>query len=350
MRMQSWMVLLVLVSLGCGSESTEMLQCSADELYDQLNNTCVPRGRVDNNPPDTTTDAGADDGVEQDMDLPDMEEPNNQNNITNNNNNTIPPECDRDNDRSLNAMCGGRDCDDDDPYRSPLHFELCDTIDNDCDDEVNEGIECSFFAHSGTTLYKVDPFLKTLETIGEDLPNLQDIDTHPDGTLYGVTFDGLFKFNETTSAWTQVGDFVIDVEDPNGMAIDFDGTIFVTGQNKVYTVDATTGRATVLGLVGGDFYSSGDCVVNKYDTLFMTSKHDPDEDTLVQIDRATGVGTQIGPIGYQRVFGLIAAWGKLWGLTRTGDLITINESTGASELVHSFEGVSFFGAASTPDR
>lgn len=339
-----WLVALSFSLFAC-SDTTQTQVCEDDELYDQLNDSCVPRGRENNvsnndldmDSPDASTDTG-EDLIDMPPDI-----------ITNPLNN-IPNECDRDRDGSLNVMCGGSDCDDDDPLRSPLLFEFCDAVDNNCNDIINDGIECTFFAHSGQTLYRIDPFLMTLEDVATELPNLQDIDTHPDGTLYGVTFDGLYSYNEAGSTWDLVGDFGIEVADPNGMAIDFDGTIFVTAQDRIFTIDRDSGAATLLGELGGDFYSSGDCVVDKYDTLFMTSKNDPTEDYLTRIDRATGVATSLGPMGFDRVFGLTAAWGKLYGLTREGELIQIDEQTGASSLLHVFPDVRFFGAASTPDR
>ncbi len=329
---------------GCGSDEKGFeIPCNDDELYDQVADTCVPRARQSTN-----------NGGNNVNNVNNANNANNQNNSNNSNNtnntNNMNDNCDRDNDGARAISCGGNDCDDGSIYRSPNNFELCDDIDNDCSGEVNDGIDCTFYAHSGQELYQIDPFAKQITEVGTDLPNLQDIDTHPDGTLYGVTFDGLYHFDEQSSNWMQVGEFGIDVGDPNGMAIDLEGTIFVTSETNVYTIDAQDGSATLLGSMDGEFYSSGDCVVNKYDTLFMTSKHDETQDHLITINRADGKGTQIGPIGFRKVFALTSAWGFLYGLTDTGQLITIDVNTGNGELVHTFEGYRFFGAASTPDR
>ena len=91
-------------------------------------------------------------------------------------------------------------------------------------------------------------------------------------------------------------------------------------------------------------------MVDKYDTLFMTSKTTGRPDSLVLINRETGIPEEIGSVGFERVFALIAAWGELWGLTAQGELITIDERTGAGTLIETFDGVRFFGAASTPNR
>ncbi len=333
----------LLASCGDDSETETVpsIDCTVDELYDQVNDRCVPRGldtNNDNRPdlgmPDMSTEPDMSGGVDMTIDMGDE----------------IPPGCDEDGDGALAESCGGNDCDDQSVQRSPNNVEFCDEIDNNCSGEVNDGIDCSFFAHSGTNLYRIDPFKNALSMVSTDLPNLQDIDTHPDGTLYGVTFDGLYIYLEQQDRWVQVGEFGIEVSDPNGMAIDNDGTIFVTSQDKVYTVDLATGAATLLGDMNEEYYSSGDCVVDKGDTLFMTSKHDQTEDHLIRIDRMTGEGSEIGPIGTRKIFALTSAWGTLYGLTDQGEVLTINPSTGEGSLKHQFQGVRFFGAASTPLR
>jgi hypothetical protein len=124
----------------------------------------------------------------------------------------------------------------------------------------------------------------------------------------------------------------------------------ITAADSIYRLDISLVEATWIGDVGGSFYSSGDCVLNKQDTLYMTSKADGENDTLVLVDGATGVGTAVGNTGFRHVFGLTAGWGKLFGLTSSGELIEINTQTGAGTLIHVFEGMSWYGAASTPAR
>ena len=344
MKNISWLVVSILLVGACSDDKTGVsIPCTDDELYDQVNDVCVPRGvpTTDVGLPDVgETDAGDNtNNTVPDMDVvPDMNQPN---------------PCDRDNDGAEAISCGGDDCDDSAPYLSPLLPEFCDDIDNDCSGVNNDGIDCSFFAHSNDKLYRVDPFAKTIVEETTPMPRgadtLQDIDTHPDGRLFGVSRTGLFRFDEPGNKWVKVGDFGIEVGDPNGMAIDQGGAVLITAGSQTFEVDAETGVATLLGDMG-DFYSSGDCVVNKYDTLYMTSKRDMEDDSLISINRETGAGTQIGITGFRKIYGLTFAWGKLWGLNDQGQLITIDLRTGAGTLEQTFEGVRFFGAASTPNR
>lgn len=320
-------------------------RCTEDELYDRLEDTCVQRTRTENNQRDASADLdpsladmdiGEDDGIE-DMGM-DVDQ------------DVIPEGCDEDGDGVLSIECGGDDCDDNDPRRSPNNREICDHIDNNCSGEVNDTIECTFFAHSGNTLYALDPFALTLEVVTEELPDLLDVDTHPDGTLYGASFDGLYVYLEAQDRWIHVGEFGLDVEDPNGLAIDNDGTIYVTSESNLYEIDITTGAASFVGDFGGSFYSSGDAVVDKGDTLFMTSKHAENTDHLVKLDQQSALGSEVGPVGVTNVFGLTSAWGVLYGLTGRGELLTIDLRTGEGTVIHTFEGTTFFGAASTPFR
>lgn len=343
MKNISWLVLSVLLVGACSDDKAGIsIPCTDDELYDQVNDVCVPRGMP--TPDIGLPDAGDSDAANSNNTVPDMEVVPDMN---------LPNPCDRDNDGAEAISCGGDDCDDSAPYLSPLLPEFCDDIDNDCSGVNNDGIDCSFFAHSNDTLYRVDPFAKTIVEETTPMPGgvdtLQDIDTHPDGRLFGVSRTGLFRFDKPTNKWAKVGDFGIEVGDPNGMAIDQGGAVLITAGTQTFEVDAETGVATLLGDMG-DFYSSGDCVVNKYDTLYMTSKRDMEDDSLISINRETGEGTQIGLIGFRKVYALTSAWGKLWGLNDQGQLITIDLRTGAGTLEQTFDGVRFFGAASTPNR
>ena len=151
--------------------------------------------------------------------------------------------------------------------------------------------------------------------------------------------------------WVEVEAFDTAINFATGFAFDGVGVGFVTANEDLYSIDIENGVSGIVGQLGGPPYqSSGDCVVNKFNTLFMTSRHTSGEDTLVSIDRATAVTTELGPIGFDEVFGLTFAYGKLYGMTRAGDLIDIDPNTGAGTLLKSFTGLSWYGSASTPNR
>ncbi len=214
----------------------------------------------------------------------------------------------------------------------------------------NEPLKCFFYAHTNEGLYKVDPFTITIER-QTDVPDLFDIDTHPDGTLYGLNAESLYRF-DGDSRWLRVAD-VPAIEEATGLAIDRDGIAYVTAGPELWTVDLESGERNRVGEIG-DFFSSGDCVINKDNSLFMSSKAFDQPDTLVVIDdQGNGSvfgGLGHGNIGFGRVYGLTAGWGLMFGMTSQGELLQLDVSTGSATLLHTFEDMRWYGAASTPGR
>ncbi len=256
---------------------------------------------------------------------------------------------DDDGDGYIASICGGTDCNDQEFAVNPGLGEICDYLDNDCFGGMNDGIECTFYAHTDDYLYLVDPFLHVAQQVTE-IPDIWDMDTHPDGTLYGGSASKLYSLASPSSDWVEVGDISGIQGSPNGLAIDLDGNAFLTSGNFLYSIDLSNASTSLVGAMGGGFISSGDCVVNKDNSLFMSSKHRRENDALVLLDATTGTGAEIGFMGVEDVFGLTAAWGFLFGLTQEGHLIEINESTGEAELLWTFPGLRWYGAASTPGR
>ena len=107
--------------------------------------------------------------------------------------------------------------------------------------------------------------------------------------------------------------------------------------SSLYTIDTTTGAATLVGSTGFircsgmDFDSSG--------TLFATCERTNTDSVLVKIDTSTGLATEVGPTGAE-VFlrtnnisdiSFRNSDGVLFGYGATnGPLMTINTATGAA--------------------
>lgn len=261
----------------------------------------------------------------------------------------VDPACDQDGDGQLSEECGGDDCDDSSVRIGPHVRETCDYIDNNCDGRVNEGIECSFFAHTADELYEINPFSRSLVYV-TDVPDLWDFDTSTDGTLWGISRDTLWRFDSTTRQWVDDASLADFGSEPNGFAINSRSQAFATGENELFEINLEDGTWERVGSMGGGYISSGDCVVDKADTLFMTSDHLEDTDVLVRIDSATGVASAVGEVGTSRIYGLTAAWGFMFGVTSAGELVEINSATGEGEVIHVFEDKRWYGAASTPAR
>ena len=333
----------IILLAACGSDEASTTTCEAGETLNPITGTCdisrTTNPLPDFGQPDLGTSDASDDVA---VDSPDMA-PDVETDVP-----TMSCTRDADQDGHIAMECGGDDCDDLNASRSPSLGEICDELDNDCNGLVNDDVTCSFYAHSDSTLYRLDPFKLTLDQVGA-LPGLFDIDTHPDGTLYGLSPEFLYRFDAVGGQWNRLPQGLgATVGNANGMAIDSDGKVFITSENKLFTANLNTGVAQFEGNMGGFYVSSGDCVVTKQDVLYMTSSHTP-TDSLVVVDGINAMTTSVGVTGFRGIWGLTSAWGRLWGVTSSGDLVEINRNTGTATRVHNFA-ASFYGAASTPDR
>ena len=290
---------------------------------------------VDSDPADTESDAS---DVSDESDDSDSSDPG------------IEPGCDVDGDLFESEACGGDDCDDTDASIRPDQFESCDFIDNNCDGNINEGLNCTVYAHNATELFSVDPFKGSLTYVGA-VPGVVDFDTDTDGNLFGISASMLYRLNEPTGEWIEVGELGETDGQANGFAIDAQGNAYATSGAYLYSVNLETGETQTVGMVGEDIWSSGDCVVNKSNTLFMTSSDSSTPgDDLVLVDAATGVGTIVGNLEVGQIYGLTAAWGYMFGFTADGRVIQINESEATAVQLHHFTERVFYGAASSPSR
>jgi hypothetical protein len=345
--MRRFVILFSVLSIAaCGGDETEPEpaeeECPVGEQYHPIQGECVRLAEPTNN--DSTTDAGTttasgDAGDDGDMADSGTEEDSGSN---------LTCQTDEDGDGAYAMECGGDDCDDTDDRRAPMNTELCDEVDNDCDDELNEELDCSVYAHSDTRLYLVDFFAGTYEDLGETVDQLWDIDTHPDGTLYGIAGNYLHTYNPGTGTWTQAPQALSFTETANGFCIDNDGTAFATTAFTLRTVDLDTGASNSIGSMA-PASSSGDCVVNKGNVLFMSSNHTT-PDSFARIDGDTGASTIVGQTGFDGIWGLTAAYNRVFGMTDQGHVVEIDVADGTTTVLHQYDELSFFGAASTPGR
>ena len=304
-------------------------------------------GTADTDPSDVSDTTDPTDTQDETNDVPDSDSAD----ASDPESDPVDPACDQDGDGFISRECGGDDCDDENVHTYPGQNEFCDFIDNNCDEQLNEDIVCTVYAHTSSTLYEVDPFLGTIENISS-VPGLFDFDTTIDGGLYGNTSSSLYSFNEGSNSWQLLGSISGMAGTSNGFAIDSTGRAFATSGSNVYEVNLNTAEFTLVGDMGTGINSSGDCVVDKSDGLFMTSNgtNATNGDDLVQINTTTGETTTIGSTGFGSIYGLTAAWGYMFGFTGSGQLILLDTDTGAGTLLFNFPGNSFYGAASSPVR
>lgn len=270
-----------------------------------------------------------------------------------------PPAC-ADGDDDNDGSCNGVDCDDANGSVHPGAEERCDDVDNNCNGQKNDLLDCTFVAHDRDALYAIDPFAQTIERLtGVSLlgnASMLDIDIDTDGTILTVTEDGIY---EVTSSGTLVE--VADLPAPagtNGMAINDGGELFLTtsdgNDSAAYKVDRTVSPPSLIEVGGfsNNQVSSGDCVFTKTGDLLMSIRSPISltaPDTLVEVDVETGATTTIGPMGQKNVYGLSASFGFLFGVNSDGRILRIEAATGASTVVFTTPTTVRFNGAANGD-
>jgi hypothetical protein len=210
------------------------------------------------------------------------------------------------------------------------------------------------YAHSQQQLFAIDPDTLALSPVGSFFPNAPDINdlaVTPGGEIYGISINDLYLVDATTAEISHV----TSVQGTANVALTFEvgGTLLASDKlGALRRIDPKTGQVTEIGSYGTDLGESGDLVAIKDGTLFGVNDVGPNgsaksNNDLLTIDPSTGAATVVGPIGFDRVWGLAYWKGVVYGLTRDGELLSIDPATGAGTLVSSFS-YEFWGAAVTP--
>jgi len=126
----------------------------------------------------------------------------------------------------------------------------------------------------------------------------------------------------------------------NSLARDLNGDFFsVDTDGNLVQLDPATGAATVVTALdfGGSAPTVPALAFSPAGTLFAISREFPD--TLYTVNRGTGEGTLVGPLGGFTVQGLaFSPAGVLFGWDIGSGLVTINVATGAATDVNPDEG------------
>ena len=217
--------------------------------------------------------------------------------------------------------CGGTDCDDTRNDVGTGSAEICDFVDNNCDTEVNESLDCAVYAVSDNELLKIDPFFATVEVVAQTPRTYFDIDTDSSGRLFAISggslTGGLYEYDASGDAWVTIGRINPEFESPNGLAITDDGQLLATGMEHL-CLSPTSGFASTIdsyrNASGEGIVSRWSCVVSKENGVFMTSSLRAVIRTVVRLTPSSAVGEVIGDIGFGRVWGLSSIGGRLFGL------------------------------------
>jgi hypothetical protein len=225
--------------------------------------------------------------------------------------------------------------------------------------DSSQALDVYVYAHSASTLYRVDPDTLAITMVGDfGWPNgsdqMTDIAIDKTGKMIGVSFGSVYAVDTATAAATLLS---------SSLDGTFNGLSFVpatqlgqTGDDvlvgtrnsdgKVFRIDPMTGAATEVGDMGGTFASSGDLVaVSGFGT--MQTVTGGGNDVLARLAPQTFAATAVGgDTGFGQIWG-VAFWkNKVYGFTNGGDFILIDPATGRAQLV-SHNGINWWGAAVT---
>ncbi len=217
------------------------------------------------------------------------------------------------------------------------------------------------YAHSATTLYRVDPDTLAISMVGDfgwpssvGSDQMTDIAIDKTGKMIGVSFTSVYEVDSMTAKTTLLSSSLGGTF--NGLsfvpATQLGGTgddVLVGTENsdgKVYRIDPMTGAATQVGDMGGTFVSSGDLVAVAGFGTVQTVAGSPN-DQLVRLAPNTFAASPIGSsTGYGEIWG-VAFWkNRIYGFTNNGQFLLIDPNTGAGQLV-SQNSVQWWGAAVT---
>jgi len=218
-------------------------------------------------------------------------------------------------------------------------------------------VEAEVFAHSASTLFKLDPLTKVVTTVGPFNGcngSVIDIAIDKNGLMFGTTFGGLFRIDKANANCTSIstGSY------PNSLSFVPKGTVD-SGQEALVgyvggsyvRIDTTSGAVTTIGALGNGYSSSGDIVSVIGGGTYLTVNGNGCGDCIVEVNPTTGSFVKlIGPLGQSSVFGLAFWGGVAYGFNDGGKLFSIDLSNGVSTLIpmpNAPSGLSFWGAGST---
>jgi len=228
------------------------------------------------------------------------------------------------------------------------------------------------YAHSGSKLYRIDTFTLAPVEIGSmnglGTQSLTDLAIDKSDKMVGITLDKLYSIDATTGAATLIKDLSqsakgftslsyvpVDLNDPNSADI----LVSANSKGDVFEINPATGDATFLDSYGtvanGQVGSSGDLIAVRGLGIYATvniGTNAAAQDYLAKIDPVTWKATPLGTgTGFNDIFGLGFWQGTIYGFVAgdtTGKMITIDPNTGVGTEVLS-GAIRWYGAGVATD-
>jgi hypothetical protein len=204
------------------------------------------------------------------------------------------------------------------------------------------------YAHTASTLYKVDPDTLAITEIGDFgwpssviTDQMTDLAIDKTGRMIGVSYSRVYRVDPSTAQATLLssslgGSFNGLSFVPAAQLGQTGDDILVGGRNsdgKVFQVDPMSGQSMQVGDMGASYASSGDMVaVEGFGTVQTVPGSNGD--TLVTLAPNSFAATPIGNgTGFSQLWG-VAFWkNKIYAFARTGEFVLIDATTGVGTMV-----------------
>jgi hypothetical protein len=223
-----------------------------------------------------------------------------------------------------------------------------------------DGETAYVYAHTPSTLYRIDPDTLSVQMVGNfgwgsvGTDQMTDIAIDKYGTMIGVSFSRVYRVDPSNAATTLLSSSLTGSY--NGLSFVPADMLGQTGDDvlvgtqgsdgKVFKIDPMTGAATEVGNMGA-YTSSGDLVaVAGFGTVQTIPS--ASADSLAKLAPLTFSATPIGSgTGYSQIWG-VAYWkSKVFGFTNGGQFVLIDPTSGVGMIVQQTPGITWWGAAVT---
>jgi hypothetical protein len=184
---------------------------------------------------------------------------------------------------------------------------------------------------SASEIGSIDPTTGIFSPLANTSRSYNDIAFAPNGDLFGVSFNSLYRVDPVTGTSSRIGSLGIATR-MESLAFTSSGKLYAAGNSEFYAVDTVTGTASLVANIPG-FKSSGDLLYDDASGRFLATSDAPYpiKDSLYSIG-LSGDATLIGNVGFDSIWGLAIANGNLYGYTSNRLQIIIDPVTGVGKF------------------
>lgn len=185
-------------------------------------------------------------------------------------------------------------------------------------------------------------FIGLFESAGNEKPVITDIALSPNGELYGVSFDNLYRIDKGTAEVEFVTSFT-NFPGINSLSFDNQGFLYLANvEGTIAAMDISNMSINWAGDFNLGVGSAGDIAFSPSGDLYAVIVTAEGANVLARVDLSSGQATAMGQsIGFKNVWGITFVGDALYGLSADLDnraLISIDKNSGMGTFIR---GLSF---------